>query len=195
MFCYSTIQLWHPQFIIPTMNCHHWTSFQDTQVKFLALSLIYISTHQWFSIQLSSFRFPMNMIFSFPSYVLRDNPIPYFQCLHTYMHLHILLFILWMWEEIVNYFPSAWKKLKLIVLLTYVHALCTYMYIYVDARVIVFTHSYHACLYVYTILTQQLFLRLPNFHFIYVNTSVDFECCCALLNLSVLKRNVYSQCL
>ena len=83
VFCYSTIQLWHPQFIIPTMNCHHWTSFQDTQVKFLALSLIYISTHQWFSIQLSSFRFPMNMIFSFPSYVLRDNPIPYFQCLHT----------------------------------------------------------------------------------------------------------------
>ena len=194
MFSYSTIQLWEPQFIIPTMNCHHWTSFQDTQAKFLALSIIYISTHQWFSIQLSSFSFQMNMIFSFPSYVPRDYPIPYSQCLHIYMHLHLLLFILWMREEIIN-FPSVWSKLKLIVLVTCVHALCTYMYIYVDARVIVCTHAYHASLYVYTTFTHKLFLRLPILHFIYVNTSIDYECPCAFLNLSVLKRNVHSQCL
>ena len=167
LFSYSTHNSSSPQWIVITGHPSR------TQVKFLALFLIYISTNEWFSIQLSSFSFPMNMIFSVPIYVPREDPIPYFQFLHTYMHLHILLFILWMWEEIVNYYPSVWSKLKLIVLLTCVHALCTYIYIYVDARVIVCKHAYHACLYVYRTSIHQLFLRLPIFHFIYVNTSID----------------------
>ena len=153
--------MWHPQFIIPTMNCPQWTSFQDNQVKSIALSLIYVSTQQWFSIQLCSFSFSNeNVFFSFLVHAtwLTNST---FQCVHTYLHLQVLLFNLWMWEEIVKYFPSVWSKLQLIVLLACMHFACTSTLMHMWLC----THTWRACVYVYATFAHQHILRPPFFHF------------------------------
>ena len=59
----------------------------------------------------------------------------------------------------------------------------------------VFIHAWLASLYMYAAFAHQLILRPPIFHFIYVNTSVDYECFCTFFNVSVLEvMYIHSAC-
>ena len=68
----------------------------------------------------------------FSSYMPRDDPIPYSQCVYTYMPLQILFFI-YGCEKKFKVFSFCVKQAAIISLMC-VRELCTYIYMYVDTR-------------------------------------------------------------
>ena len=135
-------------------------------LSYQALSLIYISTEQWFWIQLCSFSFPMNIIFSF---LLIHAALLSKSLFSVRAHLHAF-------SDIILHFMDVRRNCKVfsffvkqaaINCFTHVCACVCYARtcMLMHMWLFVCTHAWHACVYVYATFTHQLFLRPPIFHF------------------------------
>lgn len=93
-------------------------------------------------------------------------------------------------QATINYFTCVRTRMCVFIrACTYV---CTCTFTLMHMWPCVCTNAWHACVYMYATFADQLIPRPPVFHFIYVNTSIDYECFCTFFNVSVLKSNVHS---
>jgi hypothetical protein len=190
------------------MHCHHWTSLQESQVKLIALSLILFPQSRGFQFYFPHLVFPMNFFFFLFSlvHVTWVSNSTFLVCAYldafTDIFMHFMnvrrnwkVFSFCLKQAAINFFTHAWAFLCVRAFACAYSCTrtctCTLMHMWPCLC----THAWLTGLYMYAAFAHQLILRPPVFHFINVNTSVDYECFCTFFNVSVLKSNVHSQCL
>jgi hypothetical protein len=137
------------------MNCHHWTSFQESQVKCIALSLILFPQSRGFQFYFPHLVFPMKKNFFFPLvHVTWLSSSKFLVCAYldafTDIILHCMnvrrnwkVFSFCVKQAAINFFTRA------CVCVCARMCMCLCMYMHIDAHVIMSVHTCMACWFVH----------------------------------------------